>query len=78
MGNDKKDMTATVKPLRVMSWLDNDESAALLSTALLILGKVGYEDACSSRNKKKEARQTFKLSRMSITNDFLIRWLLLS
>ena len=55
MGNDKKDMTATVKPLRVMSWLDNDESAALLSTALLILGKVGYEDACSSRNKKKES-----------------------
>ena len=55
MGNDKNDMTATVKPLRVMSWLDNDESAALLSTALLILGKVGYEDACSSRNKKKES-----------------------
>ena len=55
MGNDKKDMTATVKPLRVMSWLNNDESAALLSTALLILGKVGCEDACSSRNKKKES-----------------------
>ena len=56
MGNDKKDMTATVKPLRVMSWLNNDESAALLSTAILAFGRLNAEIPVLQKTSKNRLR----------------------